>query len=114
MPVGGITSSLTLPWPPRELHPNARVHFAKRSNVARKYKSDCVLLTPKSIADGTHLSITFNPPDNRRRDLDGMLSAFKWGIDAIAQVMGVDDYQFSLSLRRAGPVKGGAVIVEVQ
>lgn len=103
---------ITLPWPPRELLPNARVHFRKKSDAARKYKADCVLLTPKTI-EGTHLSMTFCPPDKRRRDLDNMLASFKVGVDAIAQVMGVDDYHFTLSLRRAEPVKGGAVIVEI-
>ena len=105
--------NIVLPWPPSELLPNARIHFRRKNAIAQAYKLNCVLLTPKSIPDGTHLSITFNPPDKRRRDLDGMLSSFKWGIDAIAHVMGVDDYQFSLSLRRAEPVKGGRVVIEV-
>jgi hypothetical protein len=42
-----------------------------------------------------------------------MLASFKHGIDAIAHVMGVDDYEFSLSLKRGDPVKGGLVVVSI-
>ena len=108
-----MSGAIELPWPPKELLPNARVHFRKKNALAQAYKGYCILLTPKSIPDGTHLSITFNPPDKRRRDLDGMLSSFKWGIDAIASVLCVDDYVFSLSLKRGEPVKGGRVVVEI-
>lgn len=108
--------TIELPWPPRELSPNARVHWGKvrgKNSPGDKYMRDCILLTPKSIPDGTHLSIEFRPPDKRRRDLDNMLASFKRGIDAIASVMGVDDYTFSLSLKRGDPIKGGRVIVEI-
>ena len=45
--------------------------------------------------------------------MDGMIASFKHGIDAIASVMGVDDYDFSISMHRGEPIKGGAVMVEV-
>jgi crossover junction endodeoxyribonuclease RusA len=113
MPPGGI---IELPFPPSALRPNASSpgNWRRKSEAARKYKNDCVLLTPKGIPNGTHLAITFCPPDRRRRDLDNMLASFKQGIDAIALVMGVDDYQFSLSLVRGEPVKGGKVVVAIQ
>lgn len=34
-------------------------------------------------------------------------------IDAIAQVLCIDDYEFSLSLRRGEPIKGGKVMVSI-
>jgi crossover junction endodeoxyribonuclease RusA len=110
---GGIISTVVLPWPPSALRPNASSpgNWRRKSEAAKRYKRDCILLTPKSIADGTHLAITFRPPDKRRRDLDNMLASFKAGIDAIAQVMGVDDYRFSISLARGEPIKGGQVVV---
>jgi crossover junction endodeoxyribonuclease RusA len=108
-------TEIVLPWPPAALRPNASSpgNWRRKSEAAKRYKHDCILLTPKSIADGTHLAITFCPPDKRRRDLDNMLASFKAGIDAIAQVMGVDDYQFSISLTRGEPVKGGQVVVVI-
>jgi crossover junction endodeoxyribonuclease RusA len=112
---GGAAREVVLPWPPSALRPNASSpgNWRKKANAAKAYKADCILLVPKSICEGTHLAITFFPPDRRRRDLDNMLAAFKWGVDAIASVMGVDDYQFSLSLKRGDPVKGGLVVVEI-
>jgi hypothetical protein len=42
-----------------------------------------------------------------------MLASFKHGIDAIATVMGVDDYGFSLSISRGDPVPGGKVVISI-
>lgn len=106
---------IELPWPPKELSPNfkRRKHWRAYQPIAKEYKALCVQIVSKTIAGGTHLDITFLPPDRRRRDLDGMLGAFKHGIDAIAQVIGVDDCEFSLGLRRGEPVKGGKVLVGI-
>src|SRR3546814_7576318 len=46
------------------------------------------------------LRIEFYPPDKRRRDLDNMLASFKYGIDAVAEAMGVDDSLFEFRLCR--------------
>lgn len=78
----------------------ARLHV-----VAYSYKTN----NPKPV-----LVITFYPPDNRKRDLDGMLSSFKQGIDAIADEIGIDDSHFSLVITKGEPIKGGAVEVEIQ
>lgn len=59
------------------------------------------------------LRVTFNPPDRRRRDLDGMFSAVKAGLDGIADALAADDYRFAFTIRRAEPVKGGRVLVEI-
>jgi crossover junction endodeoxyribonuclease RusA len=59
------------------------------------------------------LSVTFNPPDKRRRDLDGMFSNVKAGLDGIADAMCADDYRFAFTIRRAEPVKGGRVVVAI-
>ena len=36
---------LHLPWPPKELSPNARVHWAKKSKAAKAYRLQCGLMT---------------------------------------------------------------------
>lgn len=106
---------IELPFPPSALRPNASSpgNWRRKSEAAKRYKNDCILLTPKSIPHGDHLAITFCPPDKRRRDLDNMLASFKHGIDAIATVMGVDDYGFSLSISRGDPVPGGKVVISI-
>jgi crossover junction endodeoxyribonuclease RusA len=74
------------------------------------------------IAKGMHmlrptgpaiLSLTFCPPDKRRRDDDNCISSFKAGRDGIAEALGIDDSQLSLLVKMGQPVKGGAVLVEI-
>jgi hypothetical protein len=40
--------TLHLPWPPKELSPNARVHWAKKSKAAKAYRLQCGLMTKAS------------------------------------------------------------------
>lgn len=105
---------ITLPWPPRELSPNARVHWAKRA----KHVKACRLLAywaavSEGPIPGAKVAITFNPPDNRRRDLDGMLSQIKAFLDGIADATGVDDSKWALAITKGAIVPGGQVVVEV-
>lgn len=111
---------LTFGWPPKELSPNARSpgNWWNKSKAAAQYRYDCSILCrvaklPKFDCEKLHLDIQFSPPDNRKRDLDGMLSSFKQGIDAISNVTGVDDSGFEFSIRKVEPVKGGKVTVEI-
>lgn len=113
-------SGVILPWPPRELHPNARVHFHARAKAARAYREQCYWIAK---ADGERvrqdtasirIHLTFYPPDKRRRDLDGMLSNVKHGLDAIADAWEVNDYRFELLLTRAESRKGGEINVTLE
>lgn len=107
--------AIELPWPPRELHPNARPHFHVKAKAAKSYRESAYWLTKAALPEGGNvLRIQFLPPDRRRRDLDGMLSSIKSGIDGIADAMEVDDHMFDFNLSRGAPVKGGKVIVEVE
>jgi len=116
--------TLTLPWPDRVLHPNARPHWrvlAQARKVARA--SACVLARAagfdrewaKSLPEGRlHLWIDFYPPDKRRRDDDGLLAAFKASRDGIADALGIDDNRFrSRPFLRDEVRKGGAVEVRI-
>lgn len=60
-----------------------------------------------------HLSLTFCPPDNRRRDLDNLLAACKPGIDGLAMALGIDDARFEYTLRWGDKTEGGAVNVAI-
>ena len=103
-----------LPWPPKELSPNARVHFRKKAAAVKTYKLDAYFSACAAGRQaGSSVSITFNPPDNRRRDLDNMLASIKSGLDGIAAAIGVDDSKWSLTIRKGEVVKGGQVTVEV-
>ena len=42
-----------------------------------------------------------------------MLASIKSGLDGVSDAIGVDDSQWSLSLRRGEPVPGGAVTIEI-
>ncbi len=109
---------ITLNWPPPELSPNARVHWAKRASKVKSYRSQCGWkarsqgLFP-SDADEVAMTITFRPPDLRRRDRDNMIAAFKAGMDGISDAIGVDDSRFIPTYRVGDTYLGGAVIVEI-
>lgn len=106
-----------LPWPPKELNPNNRKD-RRAATPKRKAYREAGFFAAKAagvqIAPDAELAIKFFPPDACRRDLDNMLASIKAGLDGIAQASGVDDYGWSLSIERAAPVKGGAVLVHVK
>lgn len=109
---------IRLPWPPRELSPNARVHWRTYRAEARVYRQAAWALAMEAGAQGIRadalsLAITFQPPNRARRDLDNCLAAIKAGLDGIADACGVDDSRWSLALTRGEPVKGGAVVISV-
>lgn len=112
--------ALTLPWPPSCLTPNAkrRSHWRAYAPATKAYREVCGWAAKEGgwtrrNDPALHLSITFLPPDNRKRDLDGMLGAFKAGLDGLSDALGVDDSQWSLSIRKGEKTKGGAVIVQI-
>lgn len=113
--------SVTLLWPPAALRPNASSpgNWRRKSDAAKRYRRDCLILAravklTRPAGANLRLNIEFSPPDNRRRDLDNMLASFKVGIDAVAEVMGVDDSLFALNISRTDPVKDGRVSVRVE
>ncbi len=105
-------TTLTLPWPPRELSPNLRTHWRRRAPIAAAYKKACWALTresgmvvptvPEIPAKGRmaakpgrlHLWLTFYPPDRRHRDDDNLVASFKAGRDGLALALGIDDRRF--------------------
>lgn len=108
-----------LPWPPRVLHPNARVHWTKRAKAAKRAREDAAWLAVQAglqpmDAKGINATMIFIPPDNRARDVDGMLSACKSSIDGIADLLGVDDSRWNFVLRREPPKKPGSVRIEIE
>lgn len=110
---------IELPWPPKELSPNARVHWGKRSKLAKTYRETCRLLCKQTgvtaPAGRALLVLEFVPPDRRRRDDDNMVSSFKAGRDGLADALGIDDSQFIMRFSVSDtPVKGGTVRVQIR
>lgn len=94
---------VTLPWPPKDLSPNARVHWSKKNKAATSYRAACYFLAIQAgLKDAIHWSgdihlwIDFYPPDRRQRDDDNMISAFKSGRDGLADALGVNDNRFRI------------------
>ncbi len=111
---------IELPWPPKELSPNARTHWATRSRLARKYRTDCRLL---ALAAGIKapetekimLLLEFVPNDKRRRDDDNLVAAFKAGRDGLADALDIDDNRFITQFCMSNEiVRGGIVRVTLQ
>lgn len=65
------------------------------------------------IPERIKVTAVFFPPDNRRRDIDGMLSSIKSYLDGIADVIGVDDSKWQIEISREGARKGGLVRIEL-
>ena len=104
---------ISLPWPAREMHPNSRAHWAVKSRATKASRTQAYWLAHMGMTelpDGPiAVRIVFHPPDNRRRDVDGMLSACKAYLDGCADAYGVDDNRFRLTIERGESVKGGCV-----
>ena len=112
--------TVRLPWPPKQLSPNARVHWSVKNRHAQQQKESAWALTQHakrgfiSAPSWTHnVRLTFNPPDRRRRDLDNMLAMMKPALDGIAMALGTDDQHFTLTLERGEPTKGGEVVAVI-
>lgn len=111
--------TVSFPWPPRDLSPNARLHPMQKAKAVKAYRKACAWECVaaglgKMRGDPLHVSVTFHPPDKCRRDLGNMLASIKPGLDGLADVLGVDDHLWSLTIQRADPVPGGRVCIHIQ
>lgn len=122
--VGCAVIEVTLPWPPKELNPNARVYWSKKAKAAKAYREDCFYLARQidNVVIFNHsdfdtdrklnLWLTFYPPDRRARDDDNMLASFKSGRDGLAAALGIDDKRFISHIAVSDQI-GGMVKVRV-
>ena len=108
---------IVLPWPPSELSPNKRQHWAQLAKAKKLYRAVCATQARLQGLDhmavsAVHLKLTFTPPTRRRFDLDNLLARMKSGLDGLADVIGVDDSRWTLEISKADQV-GGYVQVEI-
>ena len=113
-----MMNEITLPWPPTELSPNQRTHWAIKSRAAKAYKQACHLTAKQQgltriDEPRLHATITFYPPSKRRIDLDNCVARIKHLIDAVAEITGVDDSKWTMSFSFAGEV-GGMVKIRLE
>jgi crossover junction endodeoxyribonuclease RusA len=114
---------IVLPWPAKELSPNARGHWAKQARFKKGARELAGWTACEAgwaqhgpfweVADNLQITITFCPPDKRRRDLDNAIASFKASQDGIADALGIDDSKWAVSYRFGEVVKGGRVLVEL-
>lgn len=113
--------SIELPWPDRDLSPNARVHWARKAKKVKAsrwvafgrttFGSIGSILVP--APNGLSVAYTFHPGTNRRRDLDNLIASTKAYTDGIAQALAVDDSTFRLSYKMGELTKPAKVLVEI-
>jgi crossover junction endodeoxyribonuclease RusA len=111
---------ITLPWPPKELSPNARMNWAALAKIKAEYRKVCYFNAIEQdcktrVFDKTTalpMSVTFYQPDRRHRDDDNMIQAFKSGRDGLADAFGVNDRLFRCSYFFPSEI-GGMVVIEL-
>lgn len=109
------TTTLTLPWPPNTLSPNARhAHWAQRSRPAKSYRDSCylhVLEQRAKLPAGTRwdVELLFVVPDRAGYDRDNLVGRMKYGLDGVARAWRINDNQF---VRVAGEIAGVALAAD--
>ena len=109
---------IMLPWPPTGLSPNARNHWAKLAKLKKQYREACAWQAIEQgvrpmQASALHLTLTFHAPSRRQYDLDNALARMKAGLDGLADVLGVDDKHWSLTIQKGEGI-GGFVQIEIK
>jgi crossover junction endodeoxyribonuclease RusA len=90
--------SLVLPYPPKELSPNFRIHWTKKIKYkdAQRDAGYYEAFKYRGVfgKENLKLSLLFIPKTNRRHDCDNALASEKAGLDGVAKGLGIDDKQF--------------------
>lgn len=95
-------NELILPWPPKELSPNQRLHWSAVAKHKKAYRMACYTLALQAgwreinWEGDVHLWVDFYPPDRRNRDQDNMLASCKALFDGVADALHVNDKRFRL------------------
>jgi len=109
---------LTVPWPPANLSPNARVHWAALAKAKKKYRKDCGWLARaqgarRMSAERLDVTITLCPPVRGRGDFDNNIASLKAGIDGIADAIGIDDSKWRMTFKSSAPQGNGLVMITI-
>lgn len=104
--------SFSLPWPPKELSPNARQHWARLAEAKKKYRTACALsvLEQRVGAPAYHnidVRLVFVAPDRRHRDRDNLAARMKAGLDGVCDAWAIDDRRFARVSAELAEFTGG-------
>ena len=94
---------IVLGWPPSDLSPNARLHWAKLAKAKKSYRHKCNTVSKHQLKKYKYselpeklvLEMTFIPPDRRNYDRDNLVARMKSGIDGLADALRINDKRFS-------------------
>lgn len=111
---------VTLPFPPKELNPNSRLHFMKVARIKKRYRQTCWALAKEAGFNSTSLAgceaasvhLSFYPPDRRHRDQDNMLAAMKSALDGLAEALHFNDRGFKVTFDVSDDI-GSKVVVSI-
>jgi crossover junction endodeoxyribonuclease RusA len=121
-----VSVRLELPFPPKELSPNARVHYMKKAKVVADYREECAWEAMvrqhdhgRPVAPPVRAAVTFVVPTRHKRDLDNLLASLKPAWDGLvdAGVLAGDDAErFSVgeSKIEVGGALASYVVVELE
>lgn len=93
---------LVLPWPSKDLSPNARVHFRVKAKATKAARQTAIVLAHEAgwraleLPEG-RLDLwidCYQAPGKKLPDDDNMIGRCKAYRDGIAQVLGIDDKRF--------------------
>lgn len=111
-----------LAWPPSELSPNRRLHWAKLAKAKKAYRHACWAVTLDQWQAGQHavpdgaltLSMRFVPPDRRSYDRDNLVARMKSGLDGLCDALRIDDKRFSTIITKMSTDSiGGFVYITI-
>ena len=96
---------VVLGWPPSDLSPNKRLHWAKLASAKKQYRQKCNSVAKEqlkkykkiteNIPERLVLEMTFIPPDRRSYDRDNLVARMKSGIDGLADALKINDKRFN-------------------
>ena len=96
---------IVLGWPPSDLSPNARLHWARLAKAKKEYRAICNSISKEqlkkykketeNIPERLVLEMTFIPPDRRNYDRDNLVARMKSGIDGLADALKINDKRFN-------------------
>lgn len=119
---------IVLPWPDARLTPNAkrRKHWRFYQPVIKSDRQIGYAQTLAQLHFGIRdvraalrgsgpiaVTISFYPPDRRKRDDDGSISAFKHLRDGMCDALCIDDHRLKPTYAMCEPEKPGRVEVQI-
>ena len=105
---------ITLPYPPKELSPNAgkKMHHMKKARITKAYRKQIAWeIVASGMPKTINLHIVFHPRSSTA-DKDNAIASFKAGQDGLADGWGMkSDNDFNVTYAMGKPIKGGKVVI---